>query len=220
MLFIQINVMLLYDTAKYNMKKIDLFPIEFFEFNTDSIDNKKLIELLSNEPTQQHSALSSLENLHIKTEYNFLFNWIDQCLEELRQERQYDCDKLSLTSSWCNKYPAYEGSTHLPHKHSMSWYSGIYYATPGAPTLFDDPVPQRTSAAIEVIRNGWQPLEPVWAEAGKLILFPSYVPHSTVTHEEAYDRWTVAFNVLPSGKINYNSARDSIAILDVRTENS
>lgn len=201
------------------MQKIDLFPLEFFEFKTDSIDNNKLIELCSKEPFNQHSALSSLENLHIKPEYDFFFNWVQECLEELRIQRKYDCEGISFTSSWCNKYHANSGEMHMPHKHSMSWYSGIYYITDGAPTMFDDPMTQRTSAQIEVGRRDFYPLFPVEAEQGKLILFPGYVPHSTMSHRGLDDRWTIAFNTFPSGKINYNLGRDSIAILDVRTEN-
>lgn len=200
------------------MKQINLFPVEFFEFRNNSIDNSAIVSFLKKEPFQEHTALSSLENIHLKSQYKNLFDWIDECLEEVRVAKKYDCEKISLTSSWCNKYPAGESAYHSPHKHSMSWFSGIYYVTDGAPTLFDDPVVHRTSAQIEVIRKDFFPLELINAEAGKLILFPSWVPHSTAAHREDFDRWTVAFNTFPSGKINYNIARDSIAILNVGGE--
>lgn len=203
-----------------SMKQIDLFPVEFFEFRTDDMDNKKLIELCSKEPFSEHSALSSMDNIHIKSEYNFFFEWVYKCLEELRINRKYDCESIAITSSWCNKYHANSGDMHLPHKHSMSWYSGIYYATDGAPTMFDDPMIQRTSAQLEVGRRDFFPLEPIEAEQGKLILFPGYVFHSTMSHRGPDDRWSIAFNTFPSGKVNYNLGRDSIAILDVRSENS
>ena len=201
------------------MKQINLFPTELFEFENSSMDNRRLIDLCKKERFREHGALSSLENIHIKPEFDFFFSWVNQCLDEFRISRRYDCDSISLTSSWCNQYQAGSGDIHMPHKHSMSWYSGIYYLTDGAPTLFDDPVVHRSSAQIEVLRHNWQPLVDIPAKAGKLILFPSWLPHSTMRHIDMYDRWTIAFNTLPSGKVNYNLARDSIAILDVGTKN-
>jgi len=200
------------------MQKVPIFPTLIYTFQNDNIDNIKIIELLSAETLKEHTALSSTENLHCKPEYNDLFTWFDKCLEELRQENKYDCDKIEITSSWANKYYAESGMYHSPHKHSMSMYSGVYYLTKGAATVFEDPVHHRVQAQIEVLRHNFEPFEYIEAVPGKLILFPSWMFHSTTYNTVPIDRWSIAFNTFPAGKINYNLAKDSIAILDVKSK--
>ena len=200
------------------MQNIPIFPTNIYAFKNDSIDNKYYIDLLSKETLKEHTALSSTENLHCKKEYTELFNWFYECIEQLRQAKRYDCDKIEITSSWANKYYADSGMYHSPHKHSMSMYSGVYYLTKGAATVFEDPVHHRVQAQLEVLRHAFQPFEYIDAEPGKLILFPSWLFHSTTFNHEPIDRWSIAFNTFPAGKINYNLAKDSIAILDVKSK--
>ncbi len=197
------------------MKKIDIFPTSIYDFQNDAIDNQDIIKKLEKGTLREHTALSSLEDLHTKDGFGHLFSWFEECLEEIRQEMRYDCDKIAITSSWCNKQYANSGMFHSPHKHSMSMWSGVYYCTPGAPTCFQDPVTQRTEAQIEVLQFDFSPFEYVDAKPGRLIVFPSWMFHSTTRSTEDIDRWSIAFNTFPEGKINYNIARDSVITLKV-----
>lgn len=197
------------------MKKVNVFPTPIYEFHNSDIDNDDIVEKLSKETLREHTALSSLEDLHTKEGYEDLFLWFDECLNEIHKEMRYDCDKITITSSWCNKQYAQSGMFHSPHKHTMSMWSGVYYCTPGAPTCFQDPVTQRTEAQIEVLQHDFTPFEYIEAVPGKLIIFPSWMYHSTTRSIEEVDRWSIAFNTFPDGKINYNIARDSVVTLKV-----
>lgn len=201
------------------MEKLEVFPTTIFSFSNPNIDNHTLIQEFEKEPMKAHYALSSLENMHIKEQYHELFSWINACLQEIKDEMRYDCDSIEITSSWVNKYLANSDAFHSPHSHSMSMWSGIYYATGGAPTLFEDCVFHRTHSQIEVLQFDHNPYIAIDPEPGKLIVFPSWMFHSTVpNHHWDEDRWTVAFNTLPAGKINYNLARDSVAVIEVNTQ--
>lgn len=197
------------------MQKVNIFPTPIYEFHNSDIDNDDIVEKLSKETLREHTALSSLEDLHTKAGYEDLFLWFDECLDEIHREMRYDCDRIAITSSWCNKQYAQSGMFHAPHKHTMSMLSGVYYCTPGAPTCFQDPVTQRTEAQIEVLQHDFTPFEYIQAVPGKLIIFPSWMYHSTTRSIEEVDRWSIAFNTFPDGKINYNIARDSVVTLKV-----
>jgi len=199
------------------MDKINLFPVSIYSFNNDTLDNDKLISLLDDETFGEHNALSSIDNLHVKDQFCGLFNWINSCLNMLKDDHKYDCDMLEISSSWANKYYRNSDMYHAPHRHSMSLWSGIYYLTEGAPTVFEDPVFQRTHAQIEVLQHEFSPFYRINPEPGKLILFPSWMYHSTMPNFDDTDRYTISFNVLPTGKINYNLARDSIAVIKLES---
>jgi len=211
-----INVIDKYLTMTIQTK--ELFPTTIFEFYNSDLDFSDICNKLDKENWAEHSALSSKDNLHVKTKYSKVFTWIDTCLEQVRQHQKYDCDKLSISSSWANKNLAGEKMYHQPHRHSMSFYSGILYLTHGSPTVLEDCVTPRVQAQIEVLRHDYAPFEYIMPEPGKLVLFPSFIYHSSGLHYEDYDRYNISFNVLPSGKINYNLATDSIAVLDVSAE--
>ena len=195
------------------MQKIELFPVEFYTFQCP-LDLAPIIANLqaSAEPVKHSQNLSYTSNLHTKPEYESLFAWFVDCLEQVRTDCQYDCDSLKITSSWANCALAGAAMRQNYHRHSMSFLSGVFYLTPGVPTIFEDPVIHRTQAQIEVLRKGWKgPYEAVPNEPGKLVLFPSWMFHSTPPHLDNNDRWIISFNTLPAGAVNYETATDSVA---------
>jgi hypothetical protein len=93
-----------------------------------------------------------------------------------------------------------DGNGHqVSHIHPRAWLSGVYYVRVPTPPA-DHP------------RGGWLLLgdlepfatcPPPWGirevqpAAGRLVMFPSYVPHSTVETRSNEPRICVAFDVLP-----------------------
>lgn len=189
------------------MKIHQWFPTDFFEFRNNSLDNADLISRLESIKCEvvRSTNLSFLKSVHKSAEFVELFDWIDLCLEEIRTNLHYKCDKFQIVNSWFNKSVAGSGMHQNYHKHTMSFFSGIYYLTDGAPTVFEDPVYQRVNAQIEVLREHYVPWQTFSAEKGKLIIFPSWVYHQTLPHLEDLDRWIISFNVLPTGNINTGS---------------
>jgi len=195
-----------------------LFPIEFFSFKNQEIDNQDILSKLKKYTDRmKHGDISSsLHTLHNKTEFHELFLWINNCIEEIRINQHYDCDRFEISNSWFNITPADSYSGIHYHRHSMSFFSGIYYLTKGAPTVFEDPVMQRAQAQLEVLRLNYSPLEQIFPEPGKLVIFPSWVYHYALPHVENFDRYVISFNVLPTGAINYNIATDSVAYIEIK----
>jgi len=196
------------------MEVLKLFPTEVFEFENLTIDNKRLIaylQTLNDVEIKKSTTISILEDLRKHQEFNELFQWFDQCLNDVKTYMKYDCDQLAITNSWINvalgDYKMYQNV----HRHSMSLLSAVYYLTDGSPTIFEDPVIHRTQAQLEVLRFEYNPFYDSEAKPGKLVIFPSWMYHSSVPHLGKENRYVISFNCLPSGKINHNLATDSKA---------
>ena len=189
------------------------FPVEVVEYQQQSTSYDDVIELLRNETFKEHAAFSSVRDLHDDEKFDSTFEFINSCLEDYRQRFNYDCDKLEVSSSWCNYSEPNSGMGHQFHRHSMSFVSGVYYFTGGAAIGFEDPMTPRVMNQIEVLRLGHAPFHYITPTPGKLIIFPSWLYHWTKPHTDDFERWNISFNALPSGKINFNMATDSTAII-------
>lgn len=202
------------------MEILNLFPVEVFVFKNSNIDNNSLITNLEKfaDQIKQSSNISYIRNIHDKEETKELFDWIKDCLEDIRLSHQYDCDRFEITSSWFNRALPYSGMSQNYHRHSLSFFSAIYYLTEGSHTVFEDPVIHRTQAQLEVLRKNFNPYEYISPEPGKLVIFPSWLYHTSLPHYLGHDRYIISFNTLPSGYVNYNVATDSIAHLTIETK--
>ena len=101
---------------------------------------------------------------------------------------------LSMTDCWVNVMP--QGVVHSLHLHPLSTISGTYYVkTPrGCPGLkFEDPRLDRFMAAPprRSPEAGW---ETVPAEAGKLVLFESWLRHEVPPNRVRGERVSISFN--------------------------
>jgi uncharacterized protein (TIGR02466 family) len=202
------------------MEILNLFPTEFFVFNSN-IDNYQLLTMLEkfkDVPVKRNSNISVLAELHSNEDFKPLFDWFRECLEEVRTTMKYDCDKFEIVNSWFNVSISGEQMYQNYHRHSMSFFSGVYYVTEGSPTLFEDPVMHRTQAQLEVLRKDYNPSIHLDAVPGKLVIFPSWVFHSSPTHLGSLDRYVISFNTLPTGKINYQLATDSRTFIKVKDD--
>ena len=87
------------------------------------------------------------------------------------------------------------------HRHPSGWISGVFYVA-GTP----DGVSGHYDGALRlgVLPDG-TPFEPPWGVRniepvpGRLVLFPSSMPHATAPPGSNDARITVAFDVLPAG---------------------
>ena len=201
------------------MEVINTFPTEMFVFRNNSFDNQKIIhqlEKLNDIQIKKTTNLSMLYDLRTDSNFQELFNWFRSCLEEIRISCEYDCEKIEITNSWFNVALAGYKMYQNYHRHSMSFFSGVYYLTEGSPTVFEDPVIHRTQAQIEVLRKNYQPTVFSDAEPGKLIVFPSWMYHNSRPHLGDKNRYIISFNSLPSGKINYELSNDSKAEIIIK----
>lgn len=200
------------------MEIVNLFPTEIFVFKNSEINNTALIsktERLDHVEIKTSSTLSMLYDLRKEQEFKPLFTWFTECLMQVKEKMEYDCEGFEITNSWFNVALAGHDMYQNYHRHSMSMYSGVYYMTHGSPTVFEDPVIHRTQAQIEVLRNNYNPTYESQAEPGKLVIFPSWMYHRSLPHLGENNRYIISFNSMPYGKINHNLATDSKANIKV-----
>jgi uncharacterized protein (TIGR02466 family) len=128
------------------------------------------------------------------THINFMLNDLH---DELGYKKEY---RLTLDNMWVNINGPKDFN--VSHKHNKSWISGVYYikcnqdsgdlrlATPVAAQEWDDP-----TYAVETF-NGFNSVN--WRippEAGKIILFPSWLAHFVEPNLSQEERISIAFNV-------------------------
>jgi uncharacterized protein (TIGR02466 family) len=201
------------------MEVVETFPVEFFVFQNNDIDNNQLISFiqsLENVPAKHSGIISLLHDFRQYKEFDQLFDWFNSCLNQIKECMNYDCETLKITNTWCNVSLANSGMNLGYHRHSLSFFSGVYYLTDGSPTIFEDPVIHRTQAQLEVLRFNYRPEFVVPAQAGKLCIFPSWMFHRSAPHYENNHRYIISFNTLPEGKVNHTLATDSKAEIIIK----
>jgi len=195
-------------------KEIHLFPVVIREYTNPMADkDAEIIEFFKTQPAMQSNipegVWTSKPNQHMteNPHAQLLHEFFEDSLEEYRNTYKLYCDRLTITLSWFNYAPANSGVGHPLHRHPMSYLSAVYYMTEGAPTYFEDPCTPRTSDCIDVFRHDAMLASEginakIDADPGKLIIFPSWLKHYSGRQMFDYDRWTVSFNAMPTGKIN------------------
>lgn len=105
-----------------------------------------------------------------------------------------------ITTSWLTYQK--EGSHNNKHKHMNSWFSGVLYFdndyTDAAKLELKNPLVNYTSFCLDVDMRFRETSEfNIVPEPNKLVLFPSYLFHTTSRQNSKKTRHSLAFNVLP-----------------------
>ena len=109
-------------------------------------------------------------------------------------------ESFLITGLWANVTPA-GGAPHRSHTHPNNFLSGVYYVKtpPGGNTIvFHDPKPQTNIMAPQFAepnphnsRNAH-----IDVQAGALILFPAWLPHSVEQNTGEGERISISFNIM------------------------
>jgi len=194
-------------------KTLGFFPIDVYMWQNDDINNYEVIDYLESIPRIPYNPAmpktaeqTVLYNAHLEQDERVapVRDFILNCLEEHRVENNLDCDKLDITHMWANKVAADAGAYIPHHRHPFSYMTGIYYLTQ-AETIFEDPVRERAFETLRVV-DAQDPhfniqTASIECSPGTLLIFPSYLIHA-VDQYLREDRWTIAFNVMPTGNVN------------------
>ena len=193
------------------MKTIDICPQKIYQFQADDSLIKLTHSLLENQDWTSNTtkegwltnALSRDKRLHKDERYNPFTKWLEDCIEIVRSEQNYECEKLSITQMW-GSIGGYK-SWHQTHTHNYSIISGVFYVTDSnaktwlsVPSMWD-----RLNHSMPVSRHSiTDPSSKIASEKGKLIIFPSSLTHSVDEHMDPNnDRYTMSFNTFPSGEV-------------------
>jgi uncharacterized protein (TIGR02466 family) len=193
------------------MKINNLLSIPIYEFQCD----EKLTEEIYNQ-----SVLSKFtDNISNKISdrehcYNAkLFEWFDQCIDQVSKLYFVDEISLPIITCWVNKSSKLE--KHHVHNHPNSVLSGIFYLTTHdkAETVFYYKNPYFEMGENNIILaskdlgkdftdRSTTIIGKVAPLKGKLILFPSSLVHGTRPNTDSHARYTISFNTFFSGKIH------------------
>lgn len=159
--------------------------------------------------TQSPGHLFSVPNRYLDALKQRLMQYLRRALLDKRLfsgEHEFDRRRgsnFSMSASWSIKVR--EEGRHVPHVHSKGWLSCVYYVA--VPTT----IAERKSSDHNA-HAGWlglgrpgvytgldhQPLAFVKPQAGRLVVFPSYVWHETLPFQGEGERVVIAFDLVPS----------------------
>ena len=148
-----------------------------------------------------YTSYGSMTQLHrMSSTFMELRERLDRHVRSFARSLDFDLDgrPLEMTDCWVNIMPP--GCTHALHLHPTSTISGTYYvATPKdcSTIKFEDPrlpmfmaAPPRKSGARAANRT----FVHYAAEAGKVILFESWLRHEVVPNRARDERVSISFN--------------------------
>lgn len=138
----------------------------------------------------------SVYDLHTIESWSSTCDTILAYATKFLQETGYSQRDLFITQMWANEYP--KGASISAHVHSNSLLSGCIYFDDNTPTVFHNQR-QKQLEMVQVPNTTLTPYNSetftVSAEKGRLVLFPSWLVHSS--QPAAYTRTTVSFNIMP-----------------------
>ena len=145
----------------------------------------------------------TLPDLHKKEHLSFLVEYINHELEKVRVSEKMRFEFLKVHLMWCNK--RVPNQWHPIHHHPNSYVSGIIYLTTNdARTWFSAPNQWHPHTLRETTINPYHNqtedsdiIEKIESVAGKMIIFPSHMPHSVDNNKSKSDRYTISFNAFP-----------------------
>mgnify|MGYP001334419527 FL=1 len=184
------------------MHEIPIFPTLIYGVDVPKEVNTKLIDVISGvkfNNTGNHPETTD-PDIHLRSELKFYTDYLNEQFKILKDKNGWYCDKLTLTSMWATKTK--KGVCNYRHHHPMHWFSFIHYLTEGSATYFYDkekecpPMMLGSGGGAEICFKPGANI-PV----GSMLLFPSYIPHSVESHDGDYDRYTIAGNIFPEGKV-------------------
>ena len=144
-------------------------------------------------------------NLHDEPQFADLFAWMNECLEEVRQDIAPNATELKFCSSWANKNDP--GDHFFDHTHPNCFLSSNYYASGHKQdkTVWLLPNPWYTNTNIspfgDYTDTKYHILHEEPTEVGKFVCFPPTIRHYAQPNTTERPRMTIAANAFPSGLI-------------------
>jgi uncharacterized protein (TIGR02466 family) len=201
-------------------QKLHFFPVESYEFHADKSlldDTLSRVKDLEYKSFNEPAGVMTTGNIHDLEEFAPLMSWFQECVDTIHFDNGLNCDRLVVNKAWSNRSLAQTGHRHDAHRHPMSYYSGIFYLTQGAPTIFLDPLWQRDWSSFYIDGHATSNNGVLFYHGGPggLILFPSWMVHASAENTDDVDRYSIAFNTFPNGDVNRGGWQKPMVNLEV-----
>jgi len=178
-----------------------LFDLAEADARTLNADMAQAIEAL--EPggpkLRQGQTWQTRQDLHDLPAFSRLVPVMRGAASAVLDKLEVRSASFEITGCWANVGPP--GAPHQGHTHANNYLSGVYYVqTPqGGDTInFHDPRPQTELIAPPVVRqnefNATMTTVPV--QAGRVVVFPSWLGHSVSANRSPGIRISIAFNIM------------------------
>jgi len=195
------------------MKIIPALSIPFYEFECkDQAMLDKVTEEVAHLPFDDNDPPPSTRPYF----HPDLFVWFADCVEEVRKLYYKDTINLIISTGFATRIKRMQKAR--LHHHINSIISGIFYinSTESSKTKFIMPNPYYfvehqkvlhiSKNSTDIIDQFYDPLvTTIFPNRGRLVLFPSYIDHETLTHTENFYRHIISFNTMASGVISEKS---------------
>ena len=201
----------------------ELFAIPLMEFQYDEIseqDHQEIKEILQDTTQNVYNKTSKetyVLDKHLPKLREFFETCIKTYVEKVIIGDEYNQEKLDfqITQSWVNLTQT--GQSHHIHTHANSFISGVFYIKANSSldniTFVNDIM---CSQILEFEAKKFNQFNSsTWSLpvlTGRLILFPSSLPHRVDTTKGSDDRISLSFNVFPFGVIG---SRDELSELRI-----
>lgn len=194
------------DSENWTVNCHSLFPTPLFVFDLRQHQdlNQSLLEfvyaLKQVDPGYVASNVlgwHSRSNLFECSELQPFKALVDQAIREVSLAMGYEAVKITPANCWANINPQY--ASNKIHDHANCLFSGVYYLkTPencgnlmfydprSARTFYKPNVKQYTAYTADAVAHG--------AEAGLLMIFPSWLKHGVEPNLSQEDRVSISFN--------------------------
>lgn len=197
------------------MKKVELFPSILIKHKLKCFDDS-FLNIIKNEkyqPSLTASANGSYTcnvNVLQKSSFKKLKKEILDVADKFAKNYLcHDVKELKISCSWGAKL---NKNNLIPnHTHINSYISGVIYLTKGTPIQFHSPVsPPHVFPKLKTFNKFNFPIYEVKPKKGLCLLFPSSLSHSVGLSKQASTRYSIGFNILPVGKIGFDTANINI----------
>lgn len=209
------------------MEILQILPQQIFKFKCNEHLLKSTLEVLEKEELKSDNRekffIKQTNNTRLNKDKNYkdIHKWVRECLNQVKENLKFNCERIEITSSWGNV--AEVNQWHWLHTHPNSFISAILYLTDSnAHTWFRIDKFWTSSgctpSTIELTNNKNDQNVIIHKQptiAGDLLIFPSTLMHSVNEHTiKDFKRYSLSFNAFPCGLIG-NFDHSAGMIIDV-----
>jgi len=150
--------------------------------------------------TKGITSFNSVQDLHTNPEWDNVTRFIYDFAGTMIKSVSDGSFQFHIINMWTTIYPT--GCFVPEHVHSNSLLSGVFYAKApedcGDIVLHDPSWVTKTMCLVHsnpTVFPGVYTKHQEKAEAGKMLLFPSWLPHKTLPNNSTEDRIIISFNI-------------------------
>ena len=135
---------------------------------------------------------------------------VDKIAEYKNEILRYESTEFKITKSWATRTDV-DGYS-LPHCHTNSLLSAVYYPTEGSNLIFTS-YQKREIEIMPSEYNIWNSTDIfITPEENLLVIFPSNVWHFIKKNETGKTRYSIAMNIMPIGNIGEKDTDSELII--------